>query len=98
MKAGELSPDAIRALMVNAISSYVVAFIRREGLSAKEATRLLGINMEQLSAILQEETSLELEQMLDILTEIGANTLVLGRWCEEGDQDAGGRSKPRLYS
>lgn len=71
MQAGEVSPDFIRNSMIGAISSYVVAFIRREGLTADEATRLLGINMEQLSDLIQAKTSLELNQMLDILAALG---------------------------
>lgn len=77
MDAGGPDSEFARISMIRAIASYVVAFVKREGLTPEQATKLLGISKPQLCELVQLEVStLSLEQMINVLSSIGQHIRV----------------------
>ena len=86
MDTGGCNPDFIRTSMMKAIASYIIAFVRREGMTPEQATTLLGITKTQLLELVQADTtSFTLEEMISVLSSIGQYVSVYSRLPLESD-------------
>ncbi len=79
MDTSDNSSDFIQKSMMNAIASYIIAFVKREGMTPDQATQLLGITKAQLLELVQANTtSFDLDEMVVVLSSIGQYVSVCG--------------------
>ena len=68
----ECDLDSIRLSMIKSIAFYIVAFIKREGITPDQATNLLGITKAQLLELVQSNIrSFDLDGMIMLLASVG---------------------------
>ena len=86
MDTGGCDPDYIRTSMMKAIASYIIAFVKREGMTPEQATTLLGITKAQLLELVQANiASFNLEEMISVLSSIGQYVSVCSQLPLESD-------------